>query len=71
MMLKVALFDDLRLASEALENEHPMSSYRLLQLAGIIVADVDLCERIVYLMGLMQQVVEEIDAAGSADVNDE
>ena len=70
-MLKVALFDDLRLASEALENERPMSSYRLLQLAGIIAADDAACKRIVYMQEAMHKAVQEMDAAERANVNDE
>ncbi len=59
-MLKTALLYDLRLATDALADEHPMSADRLIQLAGIIVADYEMCEEIVIQMEKVQRAIEEM-----------
>ena len=59
-MLRDAILHDLSLASEALKSEHPMSSYRLTQLAAIIADDYEMCWEIIYRMQEMQSAVEEI-----------
>ena len=56
-MLRDALLHDLRLASEVLKSEHPMSSYRLTQLTEIIAADYEMVWEIIYCMEAMQQAV--------------
>ncbi len=70
-MLRDVILHDLRLASEALKSEHPMSSYRLTQLTAIIEDDYEMCWEIIYCMEKMQRAVQEMDAAERADTNDD